>query len=159
MWCDGKTTDSEEELSNPSKKDNEAGDSKESETEIIFLKLKDKHGTQYSGPQLRVWARMIVAKTHDDLDIPPRIPLITGLDKTKRRESLSDVLADAAVAVTRAFAPKSENCGPTSTFSPSKKIDLRLKNLEQLRQLQQLQEEGILSQEEFLSQKKLLLHN
>ena len=165
LWCDGKAVDNEEEQPNPSKrrrKDKEAGqktDEKESELESIFLKLKNKHGTEYSGPQLRLWARMITAKTHDDFDNPPRVPMITGVDKCKRRESLSDVLADAAIAVTKVFSPKSvnENSGPLSTFSPSKKIDLRLKNLEQLRQLQRLQEEGILTQEEFQSQKKIVL--
>ena len=51
----------------------------EEELEDVFQKLKDKHGDKhYSGPQLRLWARMIVSKTHDDLNNPPKVPMITG---------------------------------------------------------------------------------
>lgn len=169
LWCDGKSQaydelSDEELLPNPppskkrKKKDTEQKlNEGENELESVFLKLKDKHGVEYSGPQLRLWARMIVAKTYDDVDTPPNVPMITGPEKSKRRESLSDALAGAAIAVTKAFSPPaSENCSHMSqgNVSPSKKIDLRLKNLTQL---QQLQDEGVLNQEEFLSQKKIVL--
>lgn len=128
------------------------------ELEAIFLKLKDKHGSNYSGPQLRLWARMIIAKTHDDIENPPKVPMITGVQKPKQRDSLTDAFTSAAVAIAKVFSPSSENGSSTTTsFSPSKQINLRLKNLEQLRQLQQLQEDGVLSQEEFHSQKKIVL--
>ena len=45
----------------------------------------------------------------------------------------------------------------SSPFSPSKKINLRMKNLEQLRQLQQLYKDGILSEDELDAQKKIVL--
>ena len=94
--------------------------------------------------------------------------MITGVHKVKQRESLSDALATAAIAVAKAFSPPpaeetekssklSENCSPIHSFSPSKKLNLRMKNLEQLRQLQQLKEGGILSAEEYQSQKKIVL--
>lgn len=45
------------------------------EVEDVFQKLKEKH-KDYSGLQLRLWARMITSKTHDDLDNPPKVPII-----------------------------------------------------------------------------------
>ena len=104
---------------------------------------------------------MIVAKTHDQ-DNPPKVPMLTGVQKSKQKESLSDALTSAAFAVAKVFSPSqpslSENVPANQgTFSPSKKIDLQMKNLEQLRQLQQLKEDGILSQDEFQSQKKIVL--
>ena len=167
LWCDGKepgdeNLSSDEEQLYPSKKrrrtnKKDVGSEKEGELEsIIFSTIEGK--TNYSGPQLRLWARMVVAKTHDDLDDPPKVPMITGL-KSKQKESLTEVFTSAAVAIAKAFSPSSENYNPTAQFSPSKKITLRMKNLDQLRQLQQLQEDGILSQEEFQSQKKIVLES
>ena len=40
-----------------------------------------------------------------------------------------------------------------------KKLDQRMKNLEQLRQLQKLLEDGVLSHEEFDSQKKIVVQS
>ena len=75
LWCDGKDPD------NGSSSDEESGKSppkrakkkdshvnsklneREDELESIFQQLKEKHGHNYSGPQLRLWSRMIVAKT------------------------------------------------------------------------------------------------
>lgn len=63
LWCDGKAIDnglSDDEQPNPPKKrkkDKDLGhkfDEKESEVENIFFKLKEKHGTDYSGPQLKL---------------------------------------------------------------------------------------------------------
>ena len=90
LWCDGKAIDnglSDDEQPNPPKKRKKDKDSghkfneKESEAESIFLKLKEKHGSDNSGPQLKLWARMITAKTHDDFDNPPKVPMITGVEK------------------------------------------------------------------------------
>ena len=36
----------------------------------VFQQLKRRHGSEYSWSQLRLWARMFIAKTHDDLDHP-----------------------------------------------------------------------------------------
>ena len=49
-------------------------DDREDELESIFKQLKEKHQDKFLGPQLRLWARMIAAKTHDDLDDPPQSP-------------------------------------------------------------------------------------
>lgn len=162
LWCDGKDPMDDEDQPNPAKKrkkkvtaDNSINE-KEDEVESIFQKLVAKHGTvKYAGAQLRLGSN----ETHDDLDHPPNVPMITGVKHSKQKESLTDALTSAAVAVAKVFSPSSENSKPLplSQFSPSKKIDLRMKNLEQLRQLQQLKEDGIISPDEFHSQKKIVL--
>ena len=100
---------------------------REDELEDVFQQLKKRHGSEYSGPQLRLWARMYVANTHDDLDHPPNVPIITGSVQRPHRESLSDAFSNAATAFAKAFSPQ-----------PTKVVDIRMKNLEQLRCLQQL---------------------
>ena len=101
---------------------------------------------------------MIAAHTHDDLEHPPNVPLITGsVQRQPRKESLSDAFTNAASAIAKAFSPMPNS--PLSTqvkCSPSKIADIRMKNLEQLRYLQQLREDGILT-EEFLLQKNIVL--
>ena len=82
LWCDGREADAtdEEMLVRPSKQGAREKRKKDQEEELeeIFLQLIEKHGSTYSGPQLRLWARMIVAKTHDGIDNPPNVPMITG---------------------------------------------------------------------------------
>ena len=103
---------------------------------------------------------MTVAKTHDDMDEPPKVPMITGtVQKSQpQKESLTDAFVSAATAIAKAFSPSQASVETQKVpFSPGKKLDLRMKNLEQLRQLQKLYEDGILSQEEFDAQKKIVV--
>ena len=44
---------------------------REEDLESLYSELQKKHGDSYSGPQLRLWARMIVSGTHDDKEEPP----------------------------------------------------------------------------------------
>jgi hypothetical protein len=80
----------------------------------IFEELKEKHGTNYSNPQFRLWAHMIVSGTHEDLDDPPRVPMILGapLPKRQKQESITAALVGAATAYARAISPP-----PTITSS------------------------------------------
>ena len=99
---------------------------------------------------------MYVANTHDDLDNPPKVPMITGSVKHQpQKESLSDALANAASAIAKAFSSTQNIDIPPST--PSKTVSIRMQNLEQLRCLQKLREEGTLTEEEFLSQERIVL--
>jgi len=36
---------------------------------IIFISLKEKHGSTYNAAQLRLWANMLQIDTHQDYDI------------------------------------------------------------------------------------------
>ena len=46
-------------------------DRKEDEVDDIYKELKEKHGGKYDTPRLRLWARSVSSKIHDDLDSPP----------------------------------------------------------------------------------------
>ena len=167
LWCDRREEDesSDEEKTRKKKKKDTQGLSKrmekEEELEDIFLKLKEKHGTKYSAPQLRLWARMVIANTHDDLENPPMVPMITGpAQKQPNKNSLTEALTSAACAVADAFSP-TRTVPPQQVKhgSPSKIVDVRMKNLEQLRMLQSLLDDGVLNQEEFLAQKRIVLQS
>ena len=171
LWCDGKepAAESDEEKTSNKKQKRDHGlskrNEKEEELEDIFQNLKEKHGNEYSGPQLRLWARMIIAHTHDDMNNPPKVSMITGsVQKQPRRESLTDAFASAATAIAKAISPahsQQSDASPSLQVrcSPSKTVDIRMKNLDQLRCLQRLWEDGILTEEEFLAQKRIVLHN
>lgn len=161
LWCDGKAQEeeSDEETAARKRPKRESKRSeREEQLEDTFQQLKKKHGSSYSGPQLRLWARMVVANTHDNLDHPPDVPLITGcVHRQPRKESISDVVTNAATVIAKAFSPAQSSSPMQVTCSPSKIIDIRMKNLEQLRCLQRLKEDGVLTDEEFLLQKDIVL--
>jgi hypothetical protein len=141
LWCDGKKPpasegeSSDEDEGRPKRKKKKTSsrkprktkvDQREEELETIFQQLKEKHDTKFSGPQLRLWARMIVAKTHDDMDEPPKVPMITGaVPKTQPKESLTDAFVSAATAIAKAFSPSQASVAGTEAqkipFSPGKK--------------------------------------
>ena len=85
---------------------------------------------------------MIQSGNYDDYDDPPRVPQITGI-VSNRKESLTEAITGAAVAVAKVFAPvpKTLEHVPSASnngTSPRKSTELRFKNLEQLHLLQQL---------------------
>ena len=86
------------------------------------------------------------------------------MPKRAKHESLSDALIEAAVAFARAFKGNtsfvqspSEMPVTTVGMSPSKAVDLRMKNFEQLRYLQPLYDDRILTMKEFEIQKEKIL--
>ena len=92
LWCDGRnqsdhevSSDDDERERPPkqSRKKNNSSQSKENEREdeleSVFQKLREIHGNNYSGPQLRLWARMVVTNTHDDLSEHPKVLMFTGV--------------------------------------------------------------------------------
>ena len=128
----------------------------EDEVESTYNQLAKKHGNSvYSGPQLRLWARMIQDGSHDDYDDPPRVPQITGVvPKQVKKESLSEALTGVAVAVTKALTSQPAVGNNTDHSSIA---NVRMKNLEQLKILQHLKEDSILSEDEFAEQKTIIL--
>lgn len=107
LWCDGKEREDGSEEDNCSKKRQKRdtqtqnkGSERDQELENMFQQLKKKHEDNYSGPQLRLWACMIIANTQDDMDNPPKVPMITGsVQRQPRREELTS----AASAVSKHF--------------------------------------------------------
>ena len=170
LWCDGRSDDEDDPSCRRKRKREEGGSrrqEKEEEVDDIFKQLKDKRGDKYDTPRLRLWARTICSKIHDDLDNPPDIPAFrgTGPKKAKRNESLTDALTGAVTVLTNAFqsnqskSPQREQNSSVQPVgvSPGRAVELRMKNFEQLRYLQQLYDDGILTQFEYEEQKEKIL--
>ena len=175
LWCDRKTES--EHAGRKRKRESESAlrEEKEEEVERVYTELVGKHGKgEYSVPLLRLWARVIVTGHHDDYDEPPDWPQFktqaTAAPKRKQgQDSLSDALTGAAkvfaeaVASNRHVSPSSgPHCSQSQTstsacISPAKKVDLRMKNYEQLRFLQQLYDDGILCEKEYTEQKESII--
>ena len=157
LWCDAEC----EWVKRGKRKRDELEKDKEEDLDEIYDELHKKHGGSYTVPQLRLWARMIDCGTHESKDTPPSVPMIVGTPKKAKKESLTDVIIDAASAFSKAMKSPSEESAPSSGMgiSPGKAVDLRSKNLQQLRSIHQLFDDNILSQAEFLKQKQVLCAN
>ena len=77
LWCDARHLP-EEQKKRKMQKSEESDDtpvkkraSKEEQVDKIILLLRDTHQHHFSGPQLRLWARMYVNRQHESLDTPP----------------------------------------------------------------------------------------
>ena len=97
LWCDGRS-DEEEDVGIKKKRKKEESVSKrqdkEDEVDDIFKTLKEKHGEKYDTPRLRLWARSVASKIHDDLDCPPDLPAFHNETKPNKpaKESLTSAL-------------------------------------------------------------------
>ena len=124
LWCEATQTDNLSRDRSPPRKSSSKRDDKEKEVDEIVKDLKERHPDDYSGPQLRLWARMISNGLHEDLDDPPRVPMITGAGpKRQKQESLTDALIGAANAFAKVFNPPSST-QDTNTKSVSSAIGL-----------------------------------
>ena len=140
----------------------------EGEVESVYKKLKEKHEESWDMPHLKLWARCIASGIHDDYDNPPDSPAFsTAPPKRARRESLSEAIGGAAVAIVKALSTdqKKDKAGEESQasgavgpgVSPGRAVDLRMKNFQQLRYLQQLYDDNILDKKEYVEQKASIL--
>ena len=174
LWCDARCDDDDDAGNRRKrKKDGETltkRQEKEEEVDDIFRQLKERHGEKFDIPRLRLWARTICGNLHDDFETPPDLPAFRNeAPKKMKRDSLSDALTGAAVAFANVFSSNPQptqnpatagRAGPAVPpvgLSPSKAVDLRMKNFQQLRYLQQLYEDGILTTKEFEEQKEKIL--
>ena len=66
-----------------------------------MVELKDMHSGQYdyTDPQYRLWARMIINGIHSSKDTPPQVPMITGVTPTRTRKSVEDKVVSTVTAV------------------------------------------------------------
>lgn len=139
---------------------------KESQIDSVFQQLQELHHDQYSGPQLRLWARMKVNGQHDSIDSPPRIPLFSGLtpNRPAKSNSLNEALTSAATAVVSMLKGTSDpspqkSITTSESMSPAKRAHISGTYLDHLDKLKKLLESGVLSQEEFEEQKRYVLAN
>ena len=85
LWCDGCTNEDSTGCKKRKRDDSSSGHSKrqkrEEEVDTVFDQLKEKHGSKYNTPHLRLWARMIANSLHDDFEEPPNIPAFSSVSK------------------------------------------------------------------------------
>lgn len=133
----------------------------EDEAGNYYKELVSKHKEKYSTPQYRLWARMQASGLHDNMDDPPNVAAFDSTPKRPRKDSLSNSLTDAAVAIVNTLSntekPKNDTVCKAVGVSPGKSIELRMKNYEQLRYLQQLYDDNIINECEFKEQKESIL--
>ena len=178
LWCDARCQEDEVDIARKRKRDAESSkkasiDENERDVEV-YKKLLDKHSGKWDTSRLRLWARCICAQQHSSCDDPPDLPAFKDPEPKRRKESLSDALAGAAVAFASAVTEGSKAQDHTSSkggaadrvstesssgacVSPGKAVELRMKNFEQLRFLQQFFDDGILSESEYTEQKRSIL--
>lgn len=89
LWCDGYTVLKTKPVANKKRCDSSGGPSKrqkmDDEVDVVFKDLKEKHGSNFSTPQLRMWAHMVSNNLHDDLKEPPNIPAFSPTPKRSRQ--------------------------------------------------------------------------
>ena len=174
LWCDARS----EQYASENKRQKKSGDENEppckrqlieNETDEVTQELKEKHGTKYSLPQFRCWARLLLTGKHDSKDEIPEF--LINQPKKPKPVSLAEAITGAVKTFTEAV-----KCPPTTSapvviensnsnvvtspcvgISPSKIADLRMKKLQELRELQALMEQSVLTQDEFQEQKHLVL--
>ena len=145
------------------------------EVDELFTQLQEKHGSEYTAAQLRLWANMLQVGTHRDTDKPPNVPMF-GRETPSRRagSSVNDALSSIAEGVMRALKPQaSQETTPTTPttqknqkrrlpldelgVSPGKCAQLRSGYIEQLKELHKLLELTALTKEEYDEQKAYIL--
>ena len=129
LWCDGKSDDNTSEPRSKRKCDNDDCRSirrhEQEEVEEAYKTLKEKHSGQFDIPKLRLWSPMICSGLHEDYEKPPKIPAFSMQSPKKSNSSQKKASENSP-------APSPE-C--SISLSPSKTVDLRMKNLQQLRYL------------------------
>ena len=112
LWCDARCVETEVENVRKRKRDSETNkkqniEENEKEVEEAYKELLEKHGSAWDTPRLCLWARCICSGQHKDLEKPPNLPAFKDPEPKKRKESLSDALAGAAVYWQQGFYPTS----------------------------------------------------
>ena len=169
LWVHGRVSDTNVVKTGKKRRRDEIEDTsskradKESQIDAVVQQLREVHNEGYSGPQLRLWARMKVNGQHDSMDTPPSIPLFSGVTpgKAANSNSLNEALTSAATAVVKVLKgiPDPSQQATSSTMSPSKRAHVTGAYLDHLDKLKSLLESGVLSQQEFEEQKGFVLGN
>ena len=133
--------------------------SREEKVDTLAQELREKHADQFSGPQLRLWARMKLNGQHNSMDHPPQIPLFTGTINKPKRDSLTEALTSAATAVVGILKGTPQSSPAPVGMSPGKRARILGQHLDHLEKIKSLYESGVLSKSEFQEQKEYALSN
>ena len=148
LWCKGTSETGNGECRSAGKRSKETDSAiilskcaqQEAEVESTYKELKERHGETWDMPRLKLWAWCIASGIHDNYDNPPDTPAFSGAaPKRARKESLSEAISGAAVAIVKALStdPKEKkekasegphsSCPPGPGVSPGCAVDLRMK--------------------------------
>lgn len=181
LWCDGLIedrpvssrkrdcsgdidSDSELEQLRPTagKKRSVATD-REDKVQEALTALKEKHSSQYTPMQLRIWAEMVAGGIYSSFDEPPNTSMFVragGGTPCKRKQQDSPMvhaLNEVATVLTTALSPRAGANPPTAISSPAKVIESRSKLYKQLSDLQALRTSGVLTEEEYEAEKEVIM--
>lgn len=179
LWCDGRQEEKECNEGNSQKRSKRDSSPiptsrravKEKEIDDLFVELKEMHAGELDlrDPQYRLWARMVVNRIHSSKDVPPNVPMISGVTPRPARRRMEETVASTVAAIMMHHQENPQFRPPphgspvrrdvASRLSPSKGVDVRGKCYSQLSCLKQLYyEDSILTTEEFQEQKKSILN-
>ena len=74
---DNETENEQTETANPKRKKQSRMEEMEARRNEL-VKLRSKHDSAYSVVQYRLWAEMIIAKTHESINEAPNVPMFGG---------------------------------------------------------------------------------
>ena len=183
LWCDGlkdnsfnkkrkqcqslnhdeNVSDEEAWQAPKSKKKKTLQEEREERVQSTIEKLKEKHGSCFTPMQVRIWSEMINGGLHSSFEEPPTSSMFTRAGKgcpSKKKEdknSLSEAVTQAAVAISSALSPRSGSVSVSSGASPAKVIEARSKCYKQLHDLSSLKESGVLTDDEYIYEKDAVL--
>lgn len=164
--------DDESEDDHPKKKS--AREQRDEKLKKAVETLNEKHGSNYTPMQYRIWSELHANGMHTDLDKPPNNSMFkkagssTPSAKKKQSDSTSPEMAQALTqaatqvssAIVAAFTPRSVPSGPSTSqtgISPAKIIENRSKCYRQLTELQNLRSQGLLSDEDYSHEKDAIM--
>ena len=112
LWCDGREDECTESTPSRSSKRQKKGEEhatkcgeKEQRVEDLAKELQELHGErlELNDTQYRLSARMTVTGIHASKDMPPQVPLITGVTpKRKQADTFKDTIMHTASAIMKA---------------------------------------------------------
>ena len=151
--------DSETTSSTKKKKKKQARISyEEEEVQEVVDSLKQKHGSDFTVMQYRMWGEMVVGGNHKSLDNPPNNTMFSraGGGTPYKKNSQHSPVTQLATAITAALSPK-HSPAVGIAGSPAKVIEGRSKLYKQLSELQNLRSIGILSEDEYITEKESIM--
>ena len=126
-------------------------DEKRERVQELFEELKLLHGTNFSGPQYRLWAEAIAANGHFSKDEPPKGSIFKH---TVRGPIKCQASASLEISPTKCsmIEPQKSNC-----LTPKSAASLKSTYIKQIKELHELLELKAIPEEDFVRQRDHIL--
>lgn len=174
LWCEGLTEVDRDEDSGDDKSMSVASpkrkktvmEERRAHVQDIFEELREQHGSEYSGPQYRLWAEAIVSGSHDSRSNPPAgtmfkkqaSSVVTGHSKVKFNGSKCSATATITTSSSSSPPHASRSSPSSATLTPRSAAFLKLTYIKQIKELHELLAIDAITQEDYSRQKDLILH-